>query len=103
MLIIANDGELIDTDKCESSEDFFVEETVWNGYEHIGKCSHMAHENSRQYLYPKDDRYYLTEITLPGNVTFCKRIFHQHAVKWLLYNNHRNLPDNLKHVLDEVL
>lgn len=100
MLIVANDCEVIDTEKY-TPQDFFEEETYWNGYAQVGKCSHMAYEqNSRQYLYPKDDDYYLIEFTFPGNVTFARHMSHYYAAKWLLYNNHRKLPSNLKHVVE---
>jgi hypothetical protein len=97
MLIVTNDGEIINTDKY-NHQDFFEEETYWNGYAQVGRCSHMAYEDSRQYLYPKDDRYYLIELTLPGKVTFARHLSHYHAAMWLIYNNHRKLPKNLKHV-----
>lgn len=100
MLTIANDGEFVTL--STHSKDCFMEEIVWNGYMHVGKCSHIAHEDSRQFLHPKNDRYYLTEVTLDNKVTYCKRLSHEQALRWLLYNNHRTLPDNLKHIIDEV-
>jgi len=103
MITIANDGEFIDTDNDPLSKNIFMEEVIWNGYARVGKCSHMAREDSRQFLIIKGDRCYLTEVTICNKFTFCKRITQRIAVKWLLYNNHHELPEVLQHVLENEL
>ena len=98
MLILMDDGCVLDTSIYRDS-DYFQEEVVWNGYMHEPRCSRYAAADSRQYLYPVADRYYLVEITIDSRVTFARRLSLELAARWMLYNNHQDvMPDKLRQI-----
>lgn len=96
MQVVVNDGSVIETDSFDLNERF-EEERYWNGFAHVGKCSYLSLEDSRQYLYCKKDKYYLIEFTVDSKVKFAKRLRPEHAVGWLLFNNHQ-LPTSLDNI-----
>lgn len=100
MKIVVNDGAVIETDSFDSGSRF-EEEFYWNGFANVGRCSYLSLEDSRQYLYTKNEKYYLVEITVDSKVTFAKSLRPEHAAGWLLYNNHR-LPATLSHVSESM-
>lgn len=98
MLILLDDGCVLDTSIYRSGE-YFQEEIVWNGYRHAPRCSFTAAVDSRQYVYPLGDRYYLVEITFNNKVTFARRLHAEEAAKWMMYNNHHDcMPDSLQQI-----
>lgn len=98
MLILMNDGCVLDTSVYRRGE-YFQEEIVWNGYRHVPRCSFTAAVDSRQYLYPLGNQYYLVEITFNNKVTFAKRIYIEEAAKWMMYNNHHDhMPCDLQQI-----
>lgn len=101
MLILTDDNCVIDTEKY-GSDDYFMEALFWNGYSYAGKSSYRSNGNVRQFLYPKDNRYYLVEMTADSKVMFAKRLDLDDATRWLLFNNHQNLPEDLKQVANSM-
>ena len=98
MIIIADDGEYIDTDKY-APKDYFVEEIDFNGYTFVGRCSQICCDDRRQYLYPKRDNYYLVEMTVSNKILFARRITWLDALRWLLFNNHHlKIPEALQKI-----
>lgn len=93
-----DDGFMLDNSIYRDA-DYFQEEVVWNGYVHEPRCSRNAAVDSRQYIYPVADRYYLVEITINNKVTFARRITLELAARWMIYNNfHDIMPDNLRQI-----
>lgn len=90
MLIIANDGMVLDTNTAVR----FDEQLMWNGFGKVGKFSYTASEDCRQTLFCVGDDYYLTEITADNRVRFANHLSHENATSWLISNGH-TLPSNL--------
>ena len=101
MLVLTDDNCIIDTEKY-GSNDYFREEVYWNGFMHVGKCTYRSGGNSMQFLYPKDGRYYLVELTVDSRVIFAKKLCLEDAARWMLFNNHHDLPNDLKRVADSI-
>lgn len=101
MLIATDDNRIIDTDQ-HSSETRYAEEIVWNGWEMVGRCSQFSDQDTRQILYPKEGRYYLVAFTADNKSRLARRLSEQSAVKWLLANNHHDLPENLMRVAQSL-
>lgn len=90
MLIIANDGMVLDTNTAVR----FDEQLMWNGFGKVGKFSYTASEDCRQALFRVGNDYYLTEITADNRVRFANHLSHENATSWLISNCH-TLPGNL--------
>jgi hypothetical protein len=93
MLIVMDDENVVDANG--KSVQRFEEATFFNGYAHVGKFSFAVKENSRMTLLCTNDRYYLVQVTLDREVLCANKIDPADAAKWLLNNNHYNLPAGL--------
>lgn len=94
MLIATDDDRIIDTDDYDSKTKY-DEEVMWNGWEMVARCSQFSREDAKQTLFPSQDRYYLVSFTFDNKVLFARRLSEECAIKWLLLNNHHNLPGKL--------
>lgn len=94
MLITTNEGTIIDTDKYEP-ETRFQEEIIWNGWEMVGRCSQFTDRTTRQTLFIDRNHYHLVSFTVDSLVKYAWVLNADSAVKWLLANNHRDLPKAL--------
>lgn len=98
MYMVASDGCVID---C--SQKRYREEMCFNGYSWVPRCSRFEPwENSMQFLYPKNGKYYLASFTFDSKVNYANPFPREEVVRWLLANNHK-LPDDLQSVAKQMV
>jgi len=93
-------GVLVDTDKAKQSWD---EATYWNGSNHISKATGDQFLHETLYLSSKG-RYYIEHSSQwQGSVPSASEISKEEAAKWLILNEHDDLPEELAGLLDEMV
>jgi hypothetical protein len=94
-----DDGTVVDTDK---SSDNWVEDSYWDGSNHISKATGSQWEHQRLYRSRKG-RYYVERTSdWQGSRPHVEWVSNEEATRWLLAND-QELPADLKHLEAEIV
>lgn len=102
MLLYADDGAIIDTEQY-GSKGYFEESKYWSCYAWGLKYRDFTFVDHIQIVFPKNGKYYLARISAENKSLCVNLMTSKHAVAWLLINNHRNLPEDLKAAAKSML
>jgi len=94
------DGTVVDTDKASQS---WEEDTYWDGHNHISKATGSQWNHQTLYRSRKGRYYVVSTSQWQGSRDHAEWVSLEEAVRWLLVNGVEDLPDDLKHLEEEVV
>jgi len=92
------DGSIVNTDKAQKSWD---EDTRWDGHNRISVATGSQWNHETLYLSRKGRYYKAYESQWQGSTPHAEWISEHEAVRWLTANDH-DIPEDLKHLVDEI-
>jgi hypothetical protein len=93
-----DDGAVVNTEKAIRK---WVEDTDWNGNNHISVNTHSQWEHEDLYLSSKARYYLVSWSNWQGSLPSARWVAPHEAAQWLLLNGH-DLPDTLVAQAEEI-
>ncbi len=92
------EGTILDTDKAQKNWD---EASDWDGKNHVSRATGSQWNHETLYISAKGRYYIVRSSQWQGSLPSAEIISNEDAARWLLNNDHK-LPEDLKHLADEV-